>query len=78
MKTSTRMAKYMKARNLVNRWGLLSKARKRYVSYLVKRYGYRVDIAIQVVYFFGFDAFPYDYHTSQNVEEQRTARSFGL
>lgn len=78
MKTTTRAFKYLKAGNLNNRWNMLSKVRKRYANYLVKQYGYPVVIAIQQAYIFGYDAWPYDYHSRECVHESCTRGSFGF
>lgn len=48
-----RMAKYVKAETLPEKWSLMSKARRRYASHLVRDCGYPIRIAIQQAYIFG-------------------------
>ena len=81
MKGKDKMIEYMRAYRtggINGTWSLLSKERKRYARYLVERYGYRVTLAIQRAYLFGFDRWPLDYRIGKCVREKRTADSFGL
>lgn len=74
----TRAAKYVKAKTLPAKWSLLSKARRRYASHLVRDYGCPVRLAIQQAYIFGYCEWQKDYRTGMSVRETRSASSFGL
>lgn len=89
MKTTSRAFKYLAAcigegglpvseGALLRTWGMLSKPRKRYASYLVKRYGYPVRFAIQQSYIHGFDSWPYDYREHHMVRETAEPKQFGF
>lgn len=89
MKTTTRAFKYLAARtgeeglpqsagSLTRTWNLLSKPRKRYASYLVRRYAYPVNMAIQRAYIFGFDSWPYDHRVKRCVRDDTDPRRFGF
>lgn len=82
MKTAAREVRFLKAlsgvHGLSESWKQLSKPRRRYVRYLVEQYGYRVRVATQQAYLFGFDAWPYDYRAGRSVREERTPKDFGL
>ncbi len=78
MRVDTRLIKYIradKAGGLNACYNLLSKTRKKYVRYLVARYGYPVRIAVQRAYIFGFDAWPYDYRAG-HIEHETMAREY--
>lgn len=70
--------KLCRKKSLAKRFSLLNAKEKGYASYLVRRYGYPVSIAIQRAYVFGFDAFPYDYRTGRATTEALTAADFGM
>lgn len=78
MYPTTRASKLAKAGNLNGRWNLLTKRRKAYARYLVSAYGYPVRVAIQQVYIFGFQDWPYDYRNSECVKERMPASAFGF
>lgn len=89
MKSTTRAFKYLAASigegglpqsagSLTRTWSLLSKPRKRYASYLVRRYAYPVHMAIQRAYIFGFDHWPYDYRAKQCVRDDTNPKRFGF
>lgn len=59
-------------------WGLLSRPRKRYAAYLVKKYAYPAKLAIQRAYIHGFDRWPYDYRNGHIVMEEAEPSSFGF
>lgn len=73
-----KMLNLCRQKSLAERFSLLNAEEKKYVSYLIKRYGYPVNIAIQRAYVFGFDAFPYDYRTGRATTETLTAANFGM
>lgn len=76
MKAVDRASKYIGAKDLADRWGLLCKWEKRYVKHLVKTYGYPVSIAIQHAFIFGWDKFPYDYRSGKPVVETTPKKRF--
>ena len=81
MSTMTHIDKTLKLcrkKCLAERFSLLSKKEKAYAAYLIRRYGYPVNIAIQRAYVFGFDAFPYDYRTNHATTETLAAADFGM
>ena len=72
------MHRYLMAGGSLNeKWGLLCKWRKRYARYLVEKYAYPVNVAIERAYIFGFDSWAYDYRAGKPVRETRSRRSFG-
>lgn len=73
-----RAVKYVKAETLAEKWVLMSKARKRYASHLVRDYGHPVKLAIQQAYIFGYSEWQKDYRTGRDVRETRKASSFGF
>lgn len=89
MRTTTRAFKYLAASigegglpqsegSLTRTWALLSKPRKRYARYLVERYAYPVQMAIQRAYLQGFDRWPYDHRARRCVRDETDPRSFGF
>lgn len=78
MENMNKMLQFCSKKNLAERFGLLDAKEKAYAAYLVKRYGYPVNIAIQRAYILGFDAHPYDYRTRRATTETMTATDFGM
>lgn len=72
-----KMMRYVKAKTLADKFNLLDETRKKYVRYLVSKYGYTVKIAIQQAYLFGFDVWPYDNRTKRPTRETIDASYFG-
>ena len=69
---------HLKASNLSEAWERLAIGEKKYAAYLVKRYGWTVEMAMQRVYVFGYDSYPYDFRTGKIVAEERPRDYFGL
>ena len=77
-KEMIRLARYLSADNLTSRWNLLNENQRAYASYLVHRYGYRVEMAAQRAYLHGYDRRPYDYKKGYCVKEHRSREFFNL
>lgn len=77
-KAINKLARYLSAGNLYERWNLLNEDEKIYAYYLVHRYGYRVEMATQKVYLHGYDSMPYNYKKGHIVNEPRSREFFNL
>lgn len=79
MKTKIdKLARYLGASNLKSRWDLLNENQRIYAYYLVHRYGYRVEMAVQRAYLHGYDSWPYNYKLGHPVREPRSREFFNL
>jgi hypothetical protein len=69
MNFTTKASKYLKSKDLNEKWGLLCKWRRRYASHLVRDFGYSVEVAIQQAYLFGYQPWQYDHRSGRPVME---------
>lgn len=73
-----KMARYLSAESLFERWSLLSEDQRIYAYYLVYRYGWKVKLAIQRAYLHGYTSWPYNYKLGHVVSEPRPREFFNL
>lgn len=73
-----KMARYLSAESLAERWSLLNEHQRIYAYYLVSRYGWRVKLAVQRAYIHGYTNWPYDYKMGHPVREPRSREFFNL
>lgn len=73
-----KMARYLSAKNLAERWSLLNEDQRIYAYYLVFRYKWRVKLAVQRAYLNGYTSWPYNYKLGHVVSEPRSREFFNL
>lgn len=76
IKTTTKAARYLRAKTLPSKWQLLNKSERRYVRHLVEDYGWSVNMAIQHGYIFGYQTYTYDYRRNTPIEETMPHKVF--